>query len=189
MCESIGGENNPCIPTYILVSDNGSEYVQGKEFSDVLLGVRLRDFRKGREIYDALYRKFQNKNFECENNESGEHSIVVSQLIKPKPWIDKGYFVLAPDSDFTPVFKEVEISNGMRMWLMAYDELVLHYYSWAVKYGDEEEWKEDYLSTHQINSRERIEAKKEREEVYKSYKMAQELNDELFEEAGYDFID
>ena len=101
----------------------------------------------------------------------------------------KGYFVLAPDSDFTPVFKEVEISNGMRMWLMAYDELVLHYYSWAVKYGNEEEWKEDYLSTHQINSRERIEAKKEREEVYKSYKMAQELNDELFEEAGYDFID
>ncbi len=97
--------------------------------------------------------------------------------------------MLAPDSDFTPVFKEVEISNGMRMWLMAYDELVLHYYSWAVKYGDEEEWKEDYLSTHQINSRERIEAKKEREEVYKSYKMAQELNDELFEEAGYDFTD
>lgn len=36
---------------------------------------------------------------------------------------------------------------------------------------------------------ERIEAKKEREENLQSYKMAQELNDELFEEAGYDFMD
>lgn len=72
---------------------------------------------------------------------------------------------------------------------MAYDELVLHFYSWSVEYGDEEEWKEDYLSTHQIITHERIEAKKEREEKLQSYKMAQELNDELFEEAGYDFMD
>lgn len=101
----------------------------------------------------------------------------------------KGYFVLAPDSDFTPVFKEVEFPNGKRVWLMAYDEIVLRFYSWSVEYGNEEEWKEDYLSTHQINFRERIEAQKDREENLESNKMAQELNDELFEEAGYDFID
>lgn len=101
----------------------------------------------------------------------------------------KGYYVLSPDSDFTPIFKEVEFPEGRKAWLMAYDELVLHFYSWSVEYGDEEEWKEDYLSTHQIKTHERIEAKKEREEKLQSYKMAQELNDDLFEEAGYDFMD
>ncbi len=101
----------------------------------------------------------------------------------------KGYSVFAPDSDFTPIFKEVEFSDGRKIWLMAYDEIVLHYYTWVVEYGDEEEWKEDYLSKHQINFRERIEEKKNREETIKANKMAQELNDELFEEAGYDFMD
>ncbi|MBR6141319.1 MAG: hypothetical protein IKQ37_06115 [Bacteroidaceae bacterium] len=100
----------------------------------------------------------------------------------------KGYSVFAPDSDFAPIFKEAEFPDGRKIWLMVYDEIVLHYYTWAVEYGDEEEWKEDYLSTHQINVRERLEAKKEREEDA-LYQMAKELNDELFEEAGYDFMD
>ena len=101
----------------------------------------------------------------------------------------KGYYVLSPDSDFNPIFKEVEFPDGRKVWLMAYDELVLHLYSWLVEYGDEEEWKEDYLSTHQIKVRERIEAKKEREQNEKLYRMAKEMADELFEEAGYDFMD
>ena len=101
----------------------------------------------------------------------------------------KGYYVLSPDSDFNPIFKEVEFPDGRKVWLMAYDELVLHLYSWLVEYGDEEEWKEDYLSTHQIKVRERIEAKKEREQNEKLYRMAKEMTDELFEEAGYDFMD
>ena len=101
----------------------------------------------------------------------------------------KGYYVLAPDSDFNPIFKEVETSDGKKVWIMAYDEIVLHLYSWSVEYGNEEEWKDDYLSTHQINYRERIEAKKDREEQLKAWKMAKELNDERFEEAGYDFMD
>lgn len=101
----------------------------------------------------------------------------------------KGYYVLSPDSDFNPIFKEVEFPDGRKVWLMAYDELVLHLYSWLVEYGDEEEWKEDYLSTHQIKVRERIEAKKEREQNVKLYRMAKEMTDELFEEAGYDFMD
>lgn len=101
----------------------------------------------------------------------------------------KGYYILSPDSDFNPIFKEVEFPDGRKVWLMAYDELVLHLYSWLVEYGDEEEWKEDYLSTHQIKVRERIEAKKEREQNEKLYRMAKEMTDELFEEAGYDFMD
>lgn len=101
----------------------------------------------------------------------------------------KGYYVLSPDSDFNPIFKEVEFPDGRKVWLMAYDELVLHLYSWLVEYGDEEEWKEDYLSAHQIKVRERIEAKKEREQNEKLYRMAKEMTDELFEEAGYDFMD
>lgn len=72
---------------------------------------------------------------------------------------------------------------------MAYDELVLHLYSWLVEYDDEEEWKEDYLSMHQIKARERIEAKKEHERNKELYRMAREMTDELFEEAGYDFMD
>lgn len=101
----------------------------------------------------------------------------------------KGYYVLSPNSDFNPIFKEVEFPDGRKVWLMAYDELVLHLYSWLVEYGDEEEWKEDYLSTHQIKVRERIEAKKEREQNEELYRMAKEMTDELFEEAGYDFMD
>lgn len=101
----------------------------------------------------------------------------------------KGYYVLAPDSDYNPIFKEVEVSDSRKVWLMAYDELVLHFYSWSVEYGDEKEWKEDYLSTHQIKARERIEAKKEQEQNEELYRMAREMTDELFEEAGYDFMD
>lgn len=101
----------------------------------------------------------------------------------------KGYYVLSPDSDFNPIFKEVEFPDGRKVWLMAYDELVLHLYSWLVEYGDEEEWKENFLSTHQIKVRERIEAKKEREQNEELYRMAKEMTDELFEEAGYDFMD
>jgi len=36
-----------------------------------------------------LYHKFQKKNFECDNEDSEEHSIVVSQLGPKKPWINK----------------------------------------------------------------------------------------------------
>lgn len=101
----------------------------------------------------------------------------------------KGYYVLSPDSDYNPIFKEVELLDGRRVWLMAYDELVLHLYSWLVEYDDEEEWKEDYLSMHQIKARERIEAKKEHERNKELYRMVREMTDELFEEAGYDFMD
>ncbi|MBR6141320.1 MAG: hypothetical protein IKQ37_06120 [Bacteroidaceae bacterium] len=82
-------ENNPHVPSYILIRSNVAQYVQGMEYIDVLDGVRLRDFRRGREIYKSLYRIFQEKDFECEDYESEKHSIVVSQLIKPKPWINR----------------------------------------------------------------------------------------------------
>lgn len=82
-------EHNPTIPTYILVTENGADYVQGFEYQDVLDGIEIREFTEGRRIYDRLYRKFQEKNFECDENnseESEEHSIVISQMM-PKPWI------------------------------------------------------------------------------------------------------
>ena len=101
----------------------------------------------------------------------------------------KGYYVLSPDSDYNPIFKEVELSDGRKVWLMAHDELVLHLYSWSVECGDEKEWKVDYLSTHQIKVHERIRRKKEREQNEELYRMAKEMTDELFEEAGYDFMD
>lgn len=82
-------ENNAHVPSFILISKEGVQYIQGMEYIDVLDGVRLRDFRRGREIYKSLYRKFQEKNFDCEENEQEEHSIVVSQLIKPMPWISR----------------------------------------------------------------------------------------------------
>lgn len=79
-------ENNPCIPTYILICGNEAMYVQGMEYVDVLDDVKTRDFKEGRNIFNALYRKFQEKNFECD---SEEHSVVVSQLGPKKPWINK----------------------------------------------------------------------------------------------------
>ncbi|MCR5850402.1 MAG: hypothetical protein K6G92_06790 [Bacteroidaceae bacterium] len=83
-------ENNPHVPSFILITKEGVQFIQGMEYIDVLDGVRLRAFRRGREIYNSLYRKFQEKNFDCDEDnseESEEYSIVVSQMIKPKPWI------------------------------------------------------------------------------------------------------
>lgn len=82
-------ENNLRIPTFILIRGNKTEYVQGMEYIDVLDGVKIRDFKEGRNIFNALYRKFQEKNFECDSEESEEHLVVVSQLGPKKPWINK----------------------------------------------------------------------------------------------------
>ena len=54
---------------------------------------------------------------------------------------------------------------------------------------NKKEWKEGYLSTHQIKVHERIEEEKVREQNEELYRMAKEMTDELFEEAGYDFMD
>lgn len=86
---SSNSENNPRIPTYIFIRGNETEYVQGMEYVAVLDGIKIRDFKNGRRIFNILYRKFQEKNFECENEEWEEHSIVVSQLGPKKPWINK----------------------------------------------------------------------------------------------------
>ena len=82
-------ENNPRIPTYIIIRGSEAEYVQGMEYMDVLDGVRIRDFKNGRKIYNTLYRKFQEKNFECNEEEAEEHSIVISQLGPKKPEVNK----------------------------------------------------------------------------------------------------
>lgn len=81
-------EVNPKEPTYIIVEDGEAKYLQGIDI-DVLAGAHIRDFKKGRKIYKNLYRKLQEKNFECDDDESEEHSIVVSLLIKPRPWINR----------------------------------------------------------------------------------------------------
>lgn len=86
---SSNSENNPRIPTYIFICGNETEYVQGIEYVEVLDGIKIRYFKNGRRIYNTLYRKFQEKNFECDSEESEEHSIVVSQLGPKKPWINK----------------------------------------------------------------------------------------------------
>ena len=59
------------------------------EYMDVLDGVRIRDFKNGRKIYNTLYRKFQEKDFECNEEEAEEHSIVISQLGPKKPEVNK----------------------------------------------------------------------------------------------------
>ena len=82
-------DNNPRIPTYIIIRGSEAEYVQGMEYMDVLDGVRIRDFKNGRKIYNTLYRKFQEKNFECNEEEAEEHSIVISQLGPKKPEVNK----------------------------------------------------------------------------------------------------
>lgn len=82
-------ENNPRIPIIILIREYKTEYIRGWECFPFLDGIRIRKFKKGRTIYNSLYHKFQKKNFECDNEDSEEHSIVVSQLGPKKPWINK----------------------------------------------------------------------------------------------------
>ena len=50
---------------------------------------KIRNFKNGHRIFNTLYRRFQEKNFECDNEKSEEYSIVVSQLGPKKPWINK----------------------------------------------------------------------------------------------------
>ena len=120
------------------------------------------------------------------------HPVIVAQglyrdIIPSKKY--KDCYVLAPDSDFQPIFKEVENSVGKKVWFMVYDEIVLHLCSWEVEYGDFDECVEKYLSIHQINYEEKIEEMERRERERELSREAEEMTDELFEEAGYDFMD
>ena len=65
---SSNSENIPQDPTFIIISKQFVQFVHGVEYYDVLDGLKLRDFRRGREIYKSLYRKFQEKDFECEDS-------------------------------------------------------------------------------------------------------------------------
>jgi len=87
-------ENNPRISTYIIIRGSEAEYVQGMEYMDVLDGVRIIDFKNGRKIYNTLYRKFQEKNCECNEEEAEEHSIVISQLGPKKPEVTNTFYTI-----------------------------------------------------------------------------------------------
>ncbi len=129
-----------------------------------------------------------------------------SDIIPSKKYC--GFNVFAPDSDFEPIFKEIEKSDGKRFWCLAFDEIVLHYYDynyclipsdwwrfWPIEslYDDiKPSWSfdmEDYcsafLSTHQIFAYEKLEQK----HISEQDKIAKDLMNGLYEEAGWDFMD
>ena len=100
----------------------------------------------------------------------------------------QGCYVLAPDSDFEPIFKEAESPDGLKTWCLVFDEITLHLYTWTSDY-DRDEIHHTYLSTHEKNEREKEEWRKERKRNQEINREAQRMTDELFEEAGYDFMD
>lgn len=100
----------------------------------------------------------------------------------------EGYYVLAPDSDFEPVFKEIETANGLRFWFMVFDEITLHLYTWT-DFDDPLVPKHKYLSRHKLHIQLIEDERKELERIRNVNSEYQRLNDELFEEAGYDFMD
>ena len=78
-------ENNPIIPTYIIVCENEADFVQGIEYTDFLEGAKIRDFKKGRSIYKAL----SIKNPVNDDREEWEERYVVMSIIGPKPDLPK----------------------------------------------------------------------------------------------------
>lgn len=111
-----------------------------------------------------------------------------TEMVKSSKY--EGYYVLAPDSDFEPVFKEVETSNGLRFWFMVFDKITFHLYTWTDFDDDPFVPKHKYLSRHQLHIQIKEDIIKERlERMRDDNSEYQSLNDELFEEAGYDFMD
>lgn len=104
-----------------------------------------------------------------------------------------GHFVFSPESDFETIFKEIEIPNGDKLWCVVYETITLHKYCLYDNLREFEDCREDelydYLSTHQIKSIKREKAI-ERAEYERQLNLEyRKMTEELFEEAGYDFMD
>ncbi|MBP5340406.1 MAG: hypothetical protein J6W75_02855 [Bacteroidaceae bacterium] len=185
--------------------EEGSKFT-GRKLSDKLVIYKNRDSKGKSVTFQFRYEIEENKlyfipisdiYFDANNRElimpKGCPVQVAPELYRDivPSFKYKGFNVFATDSDFRPVFKEVEFSSGRKNWIMAYDEIILHSYTeydWL-----DQEFKEEFLSFHQLQARERSRESEDilRERVWGNdpNRIAKELNDELFEEAGYDFMD
>lgn len=104
----------------------------------------------------------------------------------------KRHYVFAPDSDIQTVFKEIEFPNNKKYWCLVYDTIILQKYSWhdySWNFNDPRSEQSGYFSTHQLNEKKIEVVKQEADYDRAIYQECQEMNDELFEEAGYDFMD
>lgn len=108
----------------------------------------------------------------------------------------KGCYVLAPDSDIEPIFKEFENPEGIKFWVMAYEEITLYQYIWRKDLFkargmisiDKDKYYDEYLSKHQLNVKLREDEKLKHKINEEISREAEEATEALFEEAGYDFI-
>ncbi len=71
---------------------------------------------------------------------------------------------------------------------MVFDEITLHLYTWT-DFDDPLVPKHKYLSRHKLHIQLIEDERKELERIRNVNSEYQRLNDELFEEAGYDFMD
>lgn len=104
-----------------------------------------------------------------------------------------GFFVFAPDSDFNPSFKEIEFPDGKKIWVLVYNKITLYLYTNNDDLYEEGDGRGEeyslYLSSHQINVRNKKDIQKEAIRRKEWNIECQKMTDELFEEAGYDFLD
>ena len=104
----------------------------------------------------------------------------------------KGLFVFSPDSDFKIIFKEVITPKGRKMWMVAFDTITLYSYT---EFDNHRPWDycdeghQTYLSYRQLKIREKEDDRLEAERQLAWDYEVQSMKDELFEEAGYDFMD
>lgn len=113
-------------------------------------------------------------------------------------------YVLAPDSDVETIFKEVSIPNVGIGWVLTYEKATLHlirHYEGPTHAPTKEDIEDEsnyyymYVSKHLkkwLKDNEFRDYEQEAIDAYRSYenwKEAQAMTDELFEEAGYDFMD
>lgn len=100
----------------------------------------------------------------------------------------KGYYVFAKDSDVETIFKEIEFPNNKKYWCLVFDKILLYHYDYWVNCDPESE-QSGYFTRYQLNN-----VRKWSEKLKSDYdrgvaQECEELNNELFEEAGYDFMD
>lgn len=126
-----------------------------------------------------------------------------SEIIPSRKYPHK--YVFAPDSDIETIFKEINLPKYGKIWVLTYEKATLHLMRHYIgptgrhaaldELYKEENYEYIYVSKHLENRLKENEFRnydEESEDEYRSLENlrdAQSMTDDLFEEAGYDFMD
>lgn len=126
-----------------------------------------------------------------------------SEIIPSRKY--RNNFVFAPDSDVETIFKEINLPRYGKVWVLTYEKATLHLMRHYIgptgrhaaldELYKEENYEYIYVSKHLENRLKENEFRNYDEEAEDEYRSlenlrdAQSMTDDLFEEAGYDFMD